>query len=780
MPLDIKHSLRSKIFLRFTLIVGLALIAAGSCSVLIAERAIERHIYSALISAADESANTLTHLLEERRAITRMLALQSKNSPPVTLRLNLLEAKTVLPGLSDALVLDVRGKVIAATDTRREGENLSSLPYFLNGTKGTYLGTLNLAEGKSTHAIASPIRKSTGELSGVLIAEFRMEDIFHIFSGEKILGGTAEYLLIEPRRSGSACINPRDVVFSLQGALPTPGPKQQVAAGETVLQGLFRSGSGILPLASKSVPICERAAIGEEGILAGVDEWGKAVIAAHRSLSEVGLGTLVSIRRDEAFQPIVLLISVLIGTTGILLLLVTLVSLRLSRDVVTPILSLRKSLGELDTGHWKHKRSVFTGDELETLDKETSRLAVRLEEAYSSLEKKVQERTRELAEDRAKDEALLESIGDGVLATDMTGKIVACNRAAELMLKWGREELLSGHFSSVLVLRSREKKLVAPHEHFVQTALDQRATMRSTPHRTYYCERKDGTTFPISLIATPFLLGVEMRGVVVTFRDISEEKRVDRMKSEFVSLASHQLRTPLTAVGWYIELLQKEAAPVLSQEQKEYLIQIVSSHQRMVALVNDLLNVSRIELGRLKVEPEHIDLRVVIDQILNELTPQIEEKKLRFTKRLPERLNAYVDPHLLQMVLENLLSNAIKYTPVGGLVELSLILGPKEVRFEVRDTGYGIPASQQHRVFEKLFRADNIAKTDTVGTGIGLYIARSSTEAWGGRLWFESTEGHGTTFSFTVPLEMKKTAEEETHSPSTGGTGEDSSSLHPG
>src|SRR3989344_900893 len=480
MPLDITHSLRSKIFLRFTLIVGLALIAAGSCSVLIAERAIERHTYSALVSAADDSANTLTHLLEERRAITRMLALESKNSPPVTLRLHLQEAKTILPGLSDALILDTKGKVVAATDTRREGENLSALPLFTLGSQGTYLGPLNLAEGKSSHALASPIRKSSGELSGVLIAEFRMEDVFRIFANESVLGGAAEYLLIEPRRSGSACINPKDVVLSLQGALPTPW-LQDNAEQRNTLQKFFRTGSGILPLASAGIPICERAAIGEEGILSGTDEGGETVIAAHRLLFEVGVGTLVSIRRDEAFRPILLLISVLIGTTGILLLLVTLVSLRLSRDVVTPILSLQKSLRGLDTGHWKHKRSVFTGDELETLDKETSRLAVRLEEAYSSLEKNVQERTRELAEDRAKDEALLESIGDGVLATDLSGKIVACNRAAELMLKWGREELLKGHFSSCLVLRSREKKLMAPHEHFVQMALDQRATMRSTP-----------------------------------------------------------------------------------------------------------------------------------------------------------------------------------------------------------------------------------------------------------------------------------------------------------
>lgn len=466
--------------------------------------------------------------------------------------------------------------------------------------------------------------------------------------------------------------------------------------------------------------------------------------------------TLIARRVLEGQMEVSLLLAVLLGTTAILFLLVTFVALRLSRDVTQPILHLRESFQKLNGGHWTHTRSVFTGDELEILDREAARLASRLEEAYTSLEEKVAERTQQLAEAHSKDEALLESMGEGVLAMDMTGKVITCNHAAEQMLQWDRDQILGGHFTASLVLHAEGGKLLSPHKHLVQNAIDERVMTHTSPERTVFCERKDGTTFPIAFTAEPFLIGMEMKGVVVTFRDITEEKNIDTLKTEFISLASHQLRTPLTAIGWYIELLEKEAEHLLSEEQKDYIAQIVDSHKRMVDLVNALLNVSRIELGRLKIDPEKTDVRGLVDATVRELLPQFQMKKLKLTKRLPKAFEASIDPRLVQIVLENLLSNAVKYTPVGGSVELNLIVSPQEMLFEVRDTGYGIPKAQEHRIFGKLFRADNVLKTDTVGTGLGLYISKSSVEAWGGKLWFESQEGHGTKFRFTVPLKMKK------------------------
>ncbi len=306
----------------------------------------------------------------------------------------------------------------------------------------------------------------------------------------------------------------------------------------------------------------------------------------------------------------------------------------------------------------------------------------------------------------------------------------------------------------------------------IQRALNEKTTIHTAAGATVTCERKDGTAVPLSITATPFLLDMEVQGIVVTLRDITEEKRIDRMKSEFISLASHQLRTPLTAIGWYIELLKGDGSTPFTEDQEEYMAQILQSHRRMVELVNSLLNVSRIELGRVQIEPEEITVEALVAVPLQNLTPQIEEKKLTLTKRMPDA-TVTVDPDLVQMVLENLLSNAVKYTPESGSIDLTVMADKEELHFAVKDTGMGIPHAQQRRIFEKLFRADNVVKSDTTGTGIGLYIAKNTVEAWGGKLWFESKEKAGTTFHFSVPRVMKPTSKEED---TTEGTAEDSSS----
>ena len=193
-------------------------------------------------------------------------------------------------------------------------------------------------------------------------------------------------------------------------------------------------------------------------------------------------------------------------------------------------------------------------------------------------------------------------------------------------------------------------------------------------------------------------------------------------------------------------------------DQKKYLEEIYHGNQRMVDLVNTLLDVSRIEMGTFIVESKPTDIIRLAQGAIEEHKLEIRAKKIRFSSSFKYKVPLVeVDPKLLGMVVHNLLSNAIKYTPEGGKVEasISLVKG-KGILFKMTDTGYGIPKYQQDRIFTKLFRADNVVGKDTEGTGLGLYIAKSIVEQSGGKIWFESSENKGTTFYVILPVWNKK------------------------
>lgn len=263
----------------------------------------------------------------------------------------------------------------------------------------------------------------------------------------------------------------------------------------------------------------------------------------------------------------------------------------------------------------------------------------------------------------------------------------------------------------------------------------------------------------ITVTATPIFMNGKSFGGVAIFRDMTKEMEIDKAKTEFVSLASHQLRTPLTSVSWYAEMLLAGDTGEMSAEQKKYVDRVYHGNRRMVELVNSLLNVSRIELGLFSIDPKPTDIVALAESIISEQKPQIGARKIEFISSLDKSIPIVsMDPNLVRMIFQNLLANAVKYTPEGGKIEFTLFLDEaKNVLLKVSDTGYGIPKKQQDKIFTKLFRADNVREKDTDGTGLGLYIVKSVIEHSGGGIRFESEENKGTTFYVTLPLEgMKK------------------------
>ena len=256
------------------------------------------------------------------------------------------------------------------------------------------------------------------------------------------------------------------------------------------------------------------------------------------------------------------------------------------------------------------------------------------------------------------------------------------------------------------------------------------------------------------------------KGEVIFFvaieRDITPEKEIEQRETEFISTASHQLRTPMTGIRWVVErILKKETK--LTARGKEYLRDIEKSTTRLSQLIDALLNVSRLDSARVSIIPEPIELVGVLKGYFDECRPLIDKKQLKFTfKSKLQKLPIESDRSALRNIIQSVVSNAIEYTPEAGKITVSLEKAANTFTVAVADTGIGIPKEAQRTIFEKFVRAANAQLVKTDGTGLGLYIAREATKFLGGKIWFESEENKGTTFFVTLPLKSKKKEGERT------------------
>lgn len=370
--------------------------------------------------------------------------------------------------------------------------------------------------------------------------------------------------------------------------------------------------------------------------------------------------------------------------------------------------------------------------------------------------------TKGLRQAKAKDEAMLESVGEGLVATGKDGNIVLVNRAFENLLGWKESEVQGKLFINLVSMQDENGKKIENPDRPIQKMLKNGNKNGGLAVRTMnaFYKRKNGSVFPVSITISPILVEGEVIGVVEVFRDITKEREIDKEKTEFVSLASHQLRTPLSTINWYTEMLLAGDAGKLTLNQKKYLEEIYAGNQRMVELVNSLLNVSRLELGTFTIDPEPTNMIELAKAVIKEQEPGITARKLyvetNFGQDVPE---IYADPKLLRMVFQNLLSNAVKYTPESGHILVGVEHKDKEVLIKVSDSGWGIPKDEANKIFTKLFRASNVKEQDTEGTGLGLYIVKSIVEESGGTIRFESEEHKGTTFFVSLPLEGMKRKE---------------------
>jgi two-component system sensor histidine kinase VicK len=418
-------------------------------------------------------------------------------------------------------------------------------------------------------------------------------------------------------------------------------------------------------------------------------------------------------------------------------------SLLITRLIQRSLAGLQEAAHDLAEGKMEKRIQTTGKDELGLLAGTFNDMANKLALSRATLER-----------EKAKDEAILGGIGDAVFAIDTDGKIILFNPVASEITGFTDAEAIGQPYEKVLQFQYEGKN--KKNDVFIREALSGKRTQMSN-HTVVV--RKDGEKVAVADSAAPLLdENGKVAGVVVVFRDVTQERAIDQAKSEFVSLASHQLRTPLSAINWYAEMLLAGDAGKINTEQKKYLKEIYDGNQRMVELVNALLNVSRLELGTFAIEPEPIDVKEIAESMLKEIAPMAKAKQMTVVAEYQPKLPKFsADPKLIRMIIQNLMTNAVKYTPDKGKVTLSISheVHKKSKKAEflitVSDNGYGIPKKQQEKIFTKLFRAENVQQKDTEGTGLGLYILKSIVDNSGGKIWFDSVEDKGTTFSVSYP-----------------------------
>ena len=359
----------------------------------------------------------------------------------------------------------------------------------------------------------------------------------------------------------------------------------------------------------------------------------------------------------------------------------------------------------------------------------------------------------ELEERAVEDEALIESIGDGVIAVDPQGRILKTNTQARSMLGWDALPTVGVELATTLETRDERGASVPPALRPLNQALH--TGKRITTDRFSYA-RRDGSTFPAAITVSPITFAGETIGAVEVFRDITSEREIERAKSQFIALVSHQLRTPLTIASWYSERVRRRSTRLEPKDRRD-LGEIERSVHQMIQLVNDILHVSLLESGRLKIDPVPTHLGEFLRRVIQEFGPLVQEKTCHIRFEEPTTVPPVpVDQDLTREILYNLLSNAVHYSRgprCDVLVSLRQGSGTYEDTYiiAVADRGIGISLADRMKIFQRFFRTEEARKMVANGTGLGLYIVKEIVGAVGADIWVESEQGVGSTFFVAIP-----------------------------
>jgi GAF domain-containing protein/nitrogen-specific signal transduction histidine kinase len=424
-------------------------------------------------------------------------------------------------------------------------------------------------------------------------------------------------------------------------------------------------------------------------------------------------------------------------------------------SIVAPLLVGEDVIGVLMI--FNREKAFFSPDILNLVKAIASQVAVAINNAHlyeliRDQAERLGSMLRKEQEEASRSQNILEAVADGVLVTGADNTISFANTSIERILDVRPESMLGQSLESFGGLFGNTAELIETIHRWSEEP--------SAYDHDSYAQQLELETGRIALIhLAPVIFQNDFLGTVSIFRDITHEVEVDRLKSEFVATVSHELRTPLTSIKGYADILLMGAAGAFNENQTHFLQIIKNNSERLNILVNDLLDISRIEAGRVTLTPQPIDLHGVAEDVLGEMLRRSQEEgkpmaiSLDAPKELPRVLG---DPERVRQIIANLVDNAYNYTPENGTIKIRIhAMENSEIQVDVEDNGVGISLPDQNRVFERFHRGEHPLVLATPGTGLGLPIVRQLVEMHSGRIWMQSQgiPGKGSVFSFTLPTQ---------------------------
>jgi len=400
-----------------------------------------------------------------------------------------------------------------------------------------------------------------------------------------------------------------------------------------------------------------------------------------------------------------------------------------------------------------YRLAAFSEDDVRMVEAAAIQLgnAINRAELYDRIRQQTEEMGAMLRAQQieaVKTQAILEGIADGVMVADARDHVILFNAAAERIFEVRRQQALGRRLDEMLGLYGSQ----------ALTWMERIRAWRESPETydsgDYLAERLTMEEKVVSIHLSPVISPArEFLGTVAVLRDITSEVAADRAKTEFVSMVSHELRTPMTSIKGYVDLMLMGGPGALNETQKHFLEVIRTNTDRLTDLVNDLLDISRIETGKIVLHRKAIEVRSVIDEVVQSILPKVEEKGLTIEVIAPEKLpKAWGDRSRVHQIITNLVGNAYKYTPTGGRVTVYAYVRHGMLCVAVQDTGIGISEEDQQKIFDRFYRVDDPLVQSEAGTGLGLAITTSLIHMHGGEISVESKPGQGSIFTFTLPL----------------------------